>query len=189
MTFRPLASGVLAVSLAAAAAWPANPARAELADREKPIDLRAQDGTYDSLKGTQILEGDVTIVQGTMRITAAHAVVQHDKEQKVSGFATGSPVTFRQKREGCDEWIDAVADRVEFDERSDTLKLISHAKLKIGADEGAGDLIVYNSATESYQIMGDRKEGKGDGRVHIVIQPADKKVGKACGSAAKKPAR
>lgn len=192
MTFRPLARAAratLAAAFAAALCCPAIPAHAELADREKPINLDAQRGTYDGLKNIQVLEGDVTIVQGTMRITAARAEVHRDKDNAVSAIATGSPVTFRQKREGCDEWIEAVADRAEFDERADTLRLISHAKLKLGGDEGAGDLIVYNSATESYQILGDRKETKADGRVSIVIQPHDKKTGKACGSGKKPAAR
>jgi lipopolysaccharide export system protein LptA len=168
-------------------------AGAEKADREKPINLDAQRGTYDGLNNVQILEGDVTISQGTMHITASRAEIRRDSENYIAAVATGSPVTFKQKREGCEQFIEAFADRAEFDERKDTLKLISRARLKNGADEIAGDLIVYNSETEYFEVLGDRAAAaKTDGRVRMVIQPKDKADGKSpCGTKStpgKKPA-
>ena len=89
---------------------------------------------------------------------------------------SGGPVTFRQKREGCEQFIEAFADRAEFDDRKDTLKLISHARLKNGDDELSGEVIVYNSETEYFQVLGDHPGAANDvaksaGRVHMLIQP------------------
>lgn len=147
-------------------------ARAEKADRDKPINVNADRGSYDGINNLQIVEGNVIIEQGTMRITASKGEIRRDKENYLSAVVTGSPVNFRQKREGCAQYIEASAERAEFDARKDSLKLISHARLKNGDDELAGEVIVYNSETEYFQVLGDRPDAaKRDGRVRMVIQP------------------
>ena len=147
-------------------------ARAEKADRDKPINVNADRGSYDGINNLQIVEGNVIIEQGTMRITASKGEIRRDKENYLSAVVTGSPVNFRQKREGCAQYIEASAERAEFDARKDSLKLISRARLKNGDDELAGEVIVYNSETEYFQVLGDRPDAaKRDGRVRMVIQP------------------
>ena len=147
-------------------------ARAEKADRDKPINVNADRGSYDGINNLQVVEGNVIIEQGTMRITASKGEIRRDKENYLSAVVTGSPVNFRQKREGCAQYIEASAERAEFDARKDSLKLISHARLKNGDDELAGEVIVYNSETEYFQVLGDRPDAaKRDGRVRMVIQP------------------
>jgi len=158
---------ISSVILAAAPA-----ARAEKADRDKPINVNADRGSYDGINNLQVVEGNVIIEQGTMRITASKGEIRRDKENYLSAVVTGSPVNFRQKREGCAQYIEASAERAEFDARKDSLKLISHARLKNGDDELAGEVIVYNSETEYFQVLGDRPDAaKRDGRVRMVIQP------------------
>ena len=158
-----LLSGILAAAPAA---------RAEKADRDKPINVNADRGSYDGINNLQVVEGNVIIEQGTMRITASKGEIRRDKENYLSAVVTGSPVNFRQKREGCAQYIEASAERAEFDARKDSLKLISHARLKNGDDELAGEVIVYNSETEYFQVLGDRPDAaKRDGRVRMVIQP------------------
>ena len=158
-----LLSGILAAASAA---------RAEKADRDKPINVNADRGSYDGINNLQVVEGNVIIEQGTMRITASKGEIRRDKENYLSAVVTGSPVNFRQKREGCAQYIEASAERAEFDARKDSLKLISHARLKNGDDELAGEVIVYNSETEYFQVLGDRPDAaKRDGRVRMVIQP------------------
>jgi lipopolysaccharide export system protein LptA len=150
-------------------------ARAEKADRDKPINVNADRGSYDGIKNIQIVEGNVIIEQGTMRITASKGEIRRDKENYLSAVVSGNPVTFRQKREGCAQYIEASAESAEFDDRKDTLKLISHARLKSGDDELVGEVIVYNSETEYFQVLGDRPDAaKSDGRVRMVIQPKSK---------------
>ncbi len=154
-------------------------AQAEKADREKPINLDAQRATLDAAKNVRILEGNVVMVQGTMRITAERVEIRTDSEQFITAVATGNPVTFRQKREGCDEYIDGFAERAEFDDRKDVLRLISHARIKSGEDELKSDFIVYNAATDEYEVLGNRPDAaKNDGRVNMVIFPNAKTEGK-----------
>jgi lipopolysaccharide export system protein LptA len=173
-------SGILAATPAA---------RAEKADRDKPINVDADRGSYDGLNNVQIVEGNVVIEQGTMRITASKGEIRRDKENYLSAVVSGNPVNFRQKREGCAQYIEASADRAEFDDRKDSLKLISRARLKSGDDELAGEVIVYNSGTEYFQVLGDRPDAaKSDGRVRMVIQPKTR-TNDPCGPKAAATAR
>lgn len=164
----------------------ASGAQAEKADRDKPINLDAQRATFDGITNVRILEGDVVMVQGSMRITAERVEIRTDSEQFITAVATGNPVTFRQKREGCDEYIDGFAQRAEFDDRKDVLKLISRARIKSGDDELKSDFIVYNSATDQYEVLGNLPDAaKSGGRVNMVIFPKTKTDGKKpCAKAA-----
>jgi lipopolysaccharide export system protein LptA len=87
---------------------------------------------------------------------------------------------FREKREGLNDFMEGAADRAEFDDKANTLKLFNRAKLKNGTDELSGEYIYYNSVTEVIQALGRIPDAKsdpkaatpaGENRVRIVIQP------------------
>jgi lipopolysaccharide export system protein LptA len=144
---------LLALAIAAAAALaPPTPARAEKADREKEIQVLADRLTADDAKKEAVYEGNVVITQGTMRITSARIVVREDPEGYRTYVATGSPVTFRQKRDKVDDWIDGLAERAEFDDRSETLRLYNGARLKSSQGELTGDFISYDRSKEFFQV-------------------------------------
>lgn len=159
--------------VALCAALCASPALAERADRTKPMEISALSASYDAINSVQILEGNVTIIQGTLRVTANRGETRKDADGNFSGVVTGGPVAVRQKREGCELFVDAQAERVEFDQSKDTLKLISRAKIKSGDDELTGDQILYNTVTEVYQLQGGQGKQPGDGLVRMVIQPKE----------------
>ena len=168
--------------LAAIACAAPLPALAEKADRKKEIEIDAARQRTDLAKNVLVFEGSVTLVQGTMRITADRMVVKRDDENylfaELFGQA-GRQISFREKREGFNDFMDGTADRAEFDDRAGTIKLFSRAKLKNGSDTLTGEYIYYNSNTEVIQADGSApasKDGKpavtdGSGRVRIVIQP------------------
>ena len=83
-----------------AAALAALPARAERADRDKPVNVEADRMLADDGKQTVVFEGRVVLTQGTFVLRADKLTVRQDKEGFQSGVATGSPATFRQKRDG-----------------------------------------------------------------------------------------
>jgi len=148
---------LLAVALAlplAAAIAAAPDAYAEKSDREKEIQVLANRLTADDKKKEAVYEGNVVITQGTMRITSAKIVVREDPEGFRSFVATGAPVTFRQRRDKTDDWIDGSAERAEFDDRSDLLKLYSGARLSSSQGELTGDFISYDRAKEFFEVTG-----------------------------------
>lgn len=155
---------------------------AELADRTKPIEIEANVATLDGQNNRlRTLEGNVILTQGTMRLAAERMVVRQDEAGNTTAQVFGGPkgqVAFKQKREGAADYMEGYADRAEFDDQADTLKLFSNARLKSGGDELKGEYIYYNSATEVMQARNALPDAKGaavsgdtSSRVKITIQP------------------
>lgn len=156
-------------------------ALAEKADRTKPIEIEGKRAELDETKKVRTMEGDVVLEQGTMRITAERMVTKEDAAGYISAQAFGpasGQITFRQKREGLNDFIDGVADRAEFDDKASTLKLFGRARLTSGGDIAQGEYIFFNTATEIYAIRNSAADDKSGtvqtnatGRVKITIQP------------------
>ncbi len=152
-----------------------------------PLDgegLRTPGGiTIDDARKTQVLEGNVQLTQGTLVIRAEKIIVVQDANgfNKGTAFAANHKLaTFRQKREGKDEYIEGEAERIEYDGRADKVELFNRAYVKSGHDEVRGRYIAYDGKTENYVAASSSPAGdKGSGseRVHAVIQPKNKDVG------------
>ena len=157
------------------------PGVAEKADREKPMLLEASKISIDDLKKVQILEGDVVITKGTMVLKAARVVVTEDAygfQKGVAFAAPGSKATFRQKREGRDDYIEGEAERIVHDARSEKTEFFVRGWVKSGQDEVKGHYISYDALTEQYLVTnaGETKSAKGapQARVRAIIQPKGK---------------
>ncbi len=162
-----------ALALAALLTWTS--AWAEKADREKPVQIEADKMLADDSKRESVFEGNVVVTQGTLQLKGDRVIVRQDAEGFQYGIAYGKPATFRQKRDGVDEYIDGFAERLEYDGKKDFLQMFSSARLTKGTDEVRGDYISYNAKTEFFQVVGGGKPaatpGNPDGRVRAVIQP------------------
>jgi lipopolysaccharide export system protein LptA len=163
----------------AAALLAALPAAAEKSDREKEINVGADQLTADDKARTSVFDGNVVVTQGTMRITAAKVTVKEDPERFKFYVATGSPVTFRQKREKADDYIEGSALRAEFDDRTTKLKLFDRARLKSVQGEITGDVITYDTTNELFQVSGGPQSGMPSSRVKATLLPTKKVPGKA----------
>ncbi|PTN12579.1 lipopolysaccharide transport periplasmic protein LptA [Nitrosomonas aestuarii] len=152
---------------------------AERADRDKPIHLEADRATVEDINRkdstrVSVFTGNVILTQGTLRINADKVIMKED----INGFrfatATGNLVSFRQKRDGIDEYIEGWSRRVEYDSKTDKIELFRQARLKRGLDEVNGDYISYNMNSEFFQVIGSNERGVetgADNRVRIIIQP------------------
>lgn len=157
----------------------AQPALAERADRDKPMQLEANRVSIDDAKKIQILEGDVVITKGTMVLKADRVVITEDQYgfQKGTAFAgKGGLARFRQKREGKDEYIDGEAERIEYNSNSEIAELFHRAWVRSGDDEVKGDYIWYDAVSEKYLVTaGEARDPKAaPPRVRAVIQPKNK---------------
>ncbi|MEW6704463.1 MAG: lipopolysaccharide transport periplasmic protein LptA [Pseudomonadota bacterium] len=178
-----LAGRALALALAAALA-PA--AHADRADRNQPMTITADaQSTIDLLKQTVVFSGNVLISQGTLTIRAERVEVRENAQGFRSATALGSggrQASFRQKREGLDEYVEGFADRVEYDGQADTVHFIGHAKVRrlrggTVADELTGDQISYDNVAELFSVQGGPSNvspGNPSGRVRAVLTPAPK---------------
>ncbi len=159
----------LFASLVCSLSMLAYPAYAEKADKSKPINLEADSVRVEDAKQTAIYEGHVVLTQGTLKITADKIELRQDAKGFSVGSASGSPVYFRQKMDGREEFAEGWAERIVYDGGADKLQLIGQARLKRGADELRGSLIIYDAKNEYYQAQGSSNGVKG--RVRAVIQP------------------
>lgn len=163
-------------AISALAAVHATPALAEKADREKEIVVNADRLTADDANKVSVFEGNVVVTQGTMRMTAAKVTVKEDADRHKFYVAQGSPVTFRQKRDNVDEWVEGYALRAEFDDLNDVLRLYDHGKVKSNQNEITGDFISYDMRRELAEVRGapPGQTPPVDKRVKVIILPAKK---------------
>jgi lipopolysaccharide export system protein LptA len=152
-------------------------ARAEKADRDKPINLEADTMDVNDATKVSVYQGNVRLTQGTILLTADKLVVKQDRDGFSSGTAYGNPATFRQKRDGVDEYIEGYGQRIEYDGRQEKVELFLDARVKRGQDEVRGSYISYDSKTELFQVKGGKEAvttTNPKGRVRAVIQPKPK---------------
>src|SRR6185369_6809441 len=90
------------------------PVFAEKADREQEIVIAADHASADDKVRVSVWQGNVVVTQGTMRITASTVTVKEDPDRNKFYVANGAPVTFRQKRDKADDYIEGFAQRAEF---------------------------------------------------------------------------
>jgi len=168
-----------AAAAAAALAFAALPAAAEKGDREKEIVVGADRLLADDANRTSTFEGSVIVTQGTMRMTAAKVTVKEDAQRHKFYVANGTPVTFRQKRDKVDEWVEGFAERAEFDDRNDVLRLFNRARVKSNQNEITGDFISYDMKREVAEVSGapPGQQPPKDARVKVIITPAKKPDG------------
>jgi lipopolysaccharide export system protein LptA len=152
---------------------------AEAADRDKPIDLEADSVKVDDAKQTSTYSGNVILTQGTLVIHADKLIVREDKEGFQHSTSLGNPTTFKQKREGKNEYMEGSAQRIEYDGRMDKVQLYTKAWVKRGEDIVHGDYIMYDASAEYAEVIGGGANAATPatpgGRVRAIIQPKNKK--------------
>ena len=195
------------LAIAALALCIALPAHAQRDDKKQPINYSADTGDVNYQTKVGNLAGNVIITQGTMTIRADRIKFRQNADNSVSATAYGNPITFRQKRDGTDEYFEGYAQRAEYDGEKELLELFDRALLKRGQDEIRSNYISYNTRTELFRAEGrpDSPAAPADSapgaRVRGVFQPKDEakdkdakdkeapaKNGKAADAKAAKPA-
>jgi len=155
-------------------------ALAEKQDREKPINFGGDkvEANYDTKVAT--LVGNAVITQGTLTIRADKIIFHQNPDNSLSATVYGNPLSFREKRDGVNEYYEAFAQRAEYDGVKHLLELFDRALLKKGSDEIRSNYISYNTETEFFKAEG-RPDAKGvaselplAGRVRGVFQPPAK---------------
>jgi len=160
------------------------PAHAERADRFKPLNVEADlPGKIDLLKQFIVFNGNVVVTKGTMTIRAARIEVHETPDGYHTAVAYGAPnrpATFRQKRDGVDEYVEGEADRLEYDGKSDTVRFVNHASVRrlrgaTVADEITGNLVTYDGLSEVFSVSGGGPSSPGNpgGRVRAVLTPRE----------------
>ena len=170
------------ISIAIAAAFSLNPAWAENADRDKPMNAEADALRYDDLKQTSVFTGSVVITKGSTIIRGERVDVKQDPEgyqQAIVIAAPGKLAFYRKKRDGLDEFIEGEGERIEYDSRLDVVKFIRTAVLRryngaVLADETTGSQINYDNKTDVFTVDGgpqNRSATNPTGRIRALLSP------------------
>ena len=158
------------------------PAHAEKADKDKPMNIEADNLRHDENQKLTKFSGKVVALKGTLVMRADRMEVQEDgKGQQIAKFwaAPKERIFFRQKREGVDEYTEGEADIAIYDKQADQVTLIQRAEARIlrgteVANQVTGDKIVFNNTTEVMTVDGQPKgqaaAGRGE-RVRAVLTP------------------
>jgi len=184
---RPGVAGSRAAIVAAAAlALASAGAHAEKADRGKPMSVTSAGQAPDVVdlkKHSAVFTGDVVITQGTLEIHADRVEVSEDPDGQRLGYAFGSaakPATFRQKRDGVDEFSEGDAQRIEYDSAANRVRFVGAAHLRmlkgsVVTDQASAALITYDTATDTVKLGSGTAEGvpasSAGGRTTVVFTP------------------
>ena len=151
-----------------------NPVLAERADGDKPVHLESDRATVKNTgrsnneNRVSVFTGNVVLTQGTMIIRSDKMEIEEDKDGLQSFTAYGNLVSYRQKSEGKDEYVEGWGERMEYDNRTDKVEFFKQARLRRGADEVHGEYISYESITEFFQVNNGKNTNSR--RVRAVIQ-------------------
>jgi lipopolysaccharide export system protein LptA len=162
-----------------------NPAWAEKADRQKPLNAEADALRYDDAKQTSIFTGNVVATKGTLIIRGDRVEVRQDNEgyQFANIVSTGAKRAFyRQKRDGVDEWIEGEAETIFYDGKADVVTFTKAAVMRRYrgtqvSDETQGAVITYDNVTDVFNVTGGANSGTGApgspsaGRIKAVLSP------------------
>ncbi|RKP49205.1 lipopolysaccharide transport periplasmic protein LptA [Trinickia fusca] len=169
--------------LAGVAALVAPLAHAERADRDKPLNVEADNMTYDDLKQVNVFTGHVVATKGTIVIKADHVEVRQDPQGYQ--YATGTMdnhglAYFRQKRDGIDEYIEGNAERIDYDGKQDLTTLTTNSTvrrlqgLSTLMDQVHGSVITYDGEKDFYTARAGKDvagPGNPGGRVRAMLAP------------------
>ena len=157
---------------------------AEKADRNKPMNIEADNLDHDELKQLSIFTGNVVATKGTITMRGHRLEVRQDPDGFHYGILTAVPgarAFYRQKREGVDEWIEGEGERIEYDGRADKVVLLSKADFRryrgtVLSDQMTGQRIVYENLSDQFTVDGQLAGSKPaadapKGRVRAVLTP------------------
>lgn len=157
-------------------------ASAERADALKPINIQYDKANVDQVTQNYVATGNVIITRGTMILKSDRAEVKESPDGYHTFILTAEPgklATFRQKRDGGpDLWDEGRAQRIEYDERNDLVKLFSKAMIRQlegqkVTQEMDSEFISYDNRKEVLVGRNDATgaDKPGNGRGSITLQP------------------
>lgn len=154
---------------------------AEKADSSKPTEVAADQMTYDDVKQVNTFIGNVVLTRGTLLMKASRVVLTQTPDGFQTAVLTSGPgglATYRQKRDGGPNlFMDGQAERIEYDSKTELLKLFSKAKMRRlegtkPTDEVEGEFISYDTRAEFVAVNNTPAGDKpGGGRIKVIIQP------------------
>jgi lipopolysaccharide export system protein LptA len=131
-----------------------------------PIDISAQDSSYDVVTGEWRFEGQVRIVYGTVHVHGDRGVVQQEGERFTRIEISGSPAAWQETLEDGSE-VAGEALEISFDVERQVLVMAGNTRVQHPRGVYRSDRLVYDLASRT--LSGHAED---DGRVRMTIEPA-----------------
>lgn len=138
-------------------------------DVAAPVQIEADSAVFDKLAGTASYDGNVSIIQGTLEILAAHIEINAPNNEIISIIATGAPVSLKQKMDD-GKLASGKAREMQYLVKEKRLILNGDAELLQGQDRFTSNHIEYLTSTGQLTAGGKGKAG----RVSAVFYPTNK---------------
>ncbi len=147
----------------------AGSAQALSTDPQQPIMLEADQVDLDNMQGIGTYQGRVVYRQGSIELTADRLVVKTDAERQLQSVAaTGQPAKFHQEMDDQQGKLKGEAEQIDYDVVQRRMVMSGNAHFWQCGDEFSGSRIEYRAKDG---VVSATKEGKGDGRVQVILQP------------------
>lgn len=143
-------------------------------DANEPIRLLADKATYSERSGVTTYAGNVTIAQGTLKMTADNLTVNLTPSRDIdSAIATGRPATIQQIVTTEKGLAKGQANRIDYNVKTGVVTLTGNAHLNQNGGSFSGNVIRY-----SLKVGDVEATAGGSQRVELVFPPqANKRVG------------
>jgi lipopolysaccharide export system protein LptA len=139
-------------------------------DRDQPIEVEADRMEWREQENISIYEGNVTLVQGSLRINSDRMVIHFNEANELTLLEmTGKPAKLRQINDLRQE-VKGEAEQIDYSELESLLILRKSAYLDQAGDIIRGELIRMDTATNNIEAG----TSEPDDRVKMVIQPRQK---------------
>jgi lipopolysaccharide export system protein LptA len=170
--------------IACALAFSHTTLHAERADRDQPVHFEANQAQYDDFHQQYTLTGAVVLTQGSTLIHSEKAILRLDAEGYSHAEAIGTPsklATLRQKRDGLNEFIEGIAEKITYNGKTEVAVLERQARIKRLengrlADDIQSNRIIYDARQATYAA--ETNNPTGGERVKAILAPRQKRENK-----------
>ena len=159
-----------AATLVAVLFWvSATPLLALENDTEQPIHITTDEALRDEKTGRTVYQGNVELIQGTIRITADKITFYSDATEADRIVAEGTPARMQQQPEPDSELMHARGLIIEYFRNEERIEVRENAEVEQDGSTVRGDKIDYFITEQLVKAAADTSNA--DSRVIVVIPP------------------
>lgn len=150
------------------------PALAQQGDGSAPIEVEADRFDLDNRAGTAVYTGDVSIRQGSMRLTGERVEIRRNAEGELSrAIATGNRAYLEQQPDPSEPMIRGWGRTVVYHVAERRVELIDQAELHQGGDTFEGGYLEYFLDRQVVQARSEIEGIEDRQRVRMTLQPEE----------------
>lgn len=138
-------------------------------DKDQPIHITTDEALRDEKTGMTVYQGNVEMVQGTIRIYADKITFYHEENEAQRIVAEGSPARMQQQPEPDAPLMHAHGDTIEYFRSEDRVQLRENAQVEQDGQLVTGDQIDY--FIDQQLVKAASRQSDDNSRVKVVIPP------------------